>query len=80
MNKNRNKNIIISGFALFSMFFGAGNLLFAPALGEAMGKAFIPSMIGFITAGVGLVMMGAIASMKAGGSILEASSIVNPTF
>lgn len=80
MNNSRNKNIIISGFALFSMFFGAGNLLFAPALGEAMGKEFFPAMIGFITAGVGLVMMGAIASMKAGGSILEATSIVNPTF
>lgn len=77
---NKNKNILISGFALFSMFFGAGNLLFAPALGERMGTDYLVSSVGFITAGVGLVMLAVIASMKAGGSILEATSIVSKKF
>lgn len=30
--KNKSKDIAVIGFALFSMFFGAGNLLFPPIL------------------------------------------------
>ncbi|MEO8774434.1 MAG: branched-chain amino acid transport system II carrier protein, partial [Gelidibacter sp.] len=30
---NKTKDILITGFALFSMFFGAGNLILPPYLG-----------------------------------------------
>ena len=30
----KNKDVIVLGFALFSMFFGAGNLIFPPFLGN----------------------------------------------
>ncbi|MDF1516919.1 MAG: branched-chain amino acid transport system II carrier protein, partial [Lutibacter sp.] len=30
---NKSKEILITGFALFSMFFGAGNLILPPFIG-----------------------------------------------
>lgn len=48
----RKKDIIISGFMLFSLFFGAGNLIFPPLLGLESGANFWQAMIGFITTGV----------------------------
>ena len=35
---NKNKDILIIGFALFSIFFGAGNLIFPPYIGLISGK------------------------------------------
>ena len=32
-NKLRGKSLLLVGFTLFSMFFGAGNLIFPPFLG-----------------------------------------------
>lgn len=54
------KKIWIGGFALFSMFFGAGNLLFPPVLGRDMGTGYLVSALGFSTTAVGLVMLGEI--------------------
>ncbi|MEG1966015.1 MAG: branched-chain amino acid transport system II carrier protein, partial [Oscillospiraceae bacterium] len=33
MKKNTTTDIFVLGFALFAMFFGAGNLIFPPYLG-----------------------------------------------
>ena len=33
MNKINHKNLLLLGITLFSMFFGAGNLIFPPFLG-----------------------------------------------
>lgn len=63
------KKIWIGGFALFSMFFGAGNLLFPPVLGRDMGTGYLVSALGFSATAVGLVMLGVIATIKVGGSI-----------
>ncbi|MDO5041004.1 MAG: branched-chain amino acid transport system II carrier protein [Peptoniphilus sp.] len=60
---------LVSGFALFSMFFGAGNLIFPPTLGLWVGSGFIPGIIGFLLTAVGLVMLGVIATTKAGGNL-----------
>ena len=45
--KKINKDIIIVGFALFAMFFGAGNLLFPPFLGLITGKSWLIGFSGF---------------------------------
>ena len=42
------------GLMLFSMFFGAGNLIFPPMLGVESGEHFTPAIIGFILTGVAL--------------------------
>ena len=55
--RNKSKDIAVTGFALFSMFFGAGNLLFPPYLGLVSGQSWIVSLIGFVLADVGLAFI-----------------------
>lgn len=49
------------GLMLFSIFFGAGNLIFPPALGQAAGFNMFSAMLGFLLTGVGLPLMGVLA-------------------
>jgi len=44
---SKTKEIIITGFALFSMFFGAGNLILPPFLGFKAGSEWILVTFGF---------------------------------
>ena len=41
MNNKKALDVVVVGFALFSMFFGAGNLLFPPYLGLVSGTNWI---------------------------------------
>ena len=63
---NRKKEVLILGFALFAMFFGAGNLIFPPSLGIDMGKDWLVAGIGFLLTGVGLPLLGVLAFTKIG--------------
>lgn len=63
---NKKKEILILGFALFSMFFGAGNLLFPPSLGIAVGQSWFVAGIGFFLTGIGLPLLGILAFTKVG--------------
>ncbi len=65
----KTKDIFIVGFALFAMFFGAGNLIFPPALGQSAGIQVIPVIFGFLLTGVGLPLLGIIAVSKFGGDL-----------
>ena len=49
------------GLMLFSLFFGAGNLIFPPALGQAAGDNVWVAILGFLTTGVGLPLLGVLA-------------------
>lgn len=40
-------SILVSGFALFAMFFGAGNLIFPPYLGMTGGSQWIAGFLSF---------------------------------
>ena len=66
--KNKIKDSIIVGFALFSMFFGAGNLIFPPSLGNKLGDQYLLGIIGFILTGVGLPLLAILACSKGNGS------------
>ncbi|MBP2024696.1 branched-chain amino acid transport system II carrier protein [Peptoniphilus stercorisuis] len=79
MKKNFN-TILVSGLALFSMFFGAGNLIFPPTLGMKAGSSFIPATLGFLISSVGIVLLAVLASTKAGGSIDSIAGKVNKKF
>lgn len=48
MEKLNIKNSILIGFTLFSMFFGAGNLIFPTLLGAQSGSSFLLSILGFL--------------------------------
>ncbi|MCY6370790.1 branched-chain amino acid transport system II carrier protein [Clostridium ganghwense] len=79
MNK-RLKDFAIIGFALFAMFFGAGNLIFPPSLGKSVGSAYLLSSVGFIITGVGLPLLGILACVKSGGSFENMAGKVSKPF
>ena len=68
MNK-KITDIAVVGFALFSMFFGAGNLLFPPYLGLISGDHWQISLIGFVLADVGLALLVITAAAKCQGNL-----------
>lgn len=65
----RLKDVFTMGFALFSMFFGAGNLLFPPYLGLGAGTSWFPAFIGFIIADAGLSVLVVTAAAEAEGDM-----------
>ena len=67
------------GVALFSMFFGAGNLILPPLLGVQAGADTLPAVIGFFVAGVGLPVLGIVAVALAG-TARELADRVHPLF
>jgi LIVCS family branched-chain amino acid:cation transporter len=77
---NRSKNIIVIGMALFSLFFGAGNLIFPPFLGLESGTKWFWTAIGFFITGIGLPILGIVAAAKSGGSIDKLGRKVSPRF
>ena len=66
MNK-KFKDIIIVGFALFAIFFGAGNLIFPPYLGVLSGTEYKKAMLGFLLTDPVLPILGVIITAKLGG-------------
>lgn len=58
---------LLMTFTFFSMFFGAGNLIFPPFVGAQAGSADVPATVGFIVSAVGLPIMGVMAVTFAGG-------------
>ena len=47
----------LTGLLLFGIFFGAGNLIFPPALGALSGNQFWPAIAGFVLSGVGIAIV-----------------------
>lgn len=72
--------IISIGLMLFAIFFGAGNVIFPPLLGQEAGIKVFPAITGFIIADVGLSLITIIAITLAGGSFDNLSNKVNPKF
>ncbi|HDR7688205.1 TPA: branched-chain amino acid transport system II carrier protein [Bacillus toyonensis] len=60
------KEILLISLMLFSMFFGAGNLIFPPFLGYEAGEHVWIALLGFIISATGLPILGVIAVAKAG--------------
>lgn len=79
MEKFKFKDRILIGITLFSMFFGAGNLIFPPFLGAEAGKQTIAAFIGFLLSAVCLPVLGVISVTKSGG-INNIASKVHPKF
>ncbi|MDU5108686.1 branched-chain amino acid transport system II carrier protein [Clostridium sp.] len=79
MNKSTKDSIIV-GFALFSMFFGAGNLIFPAFLGNTIGDQYLLGIIGFILTGVGLPLLAIMACSKGDGSFKSIANKVSPKF
>ena len=63
----RGKNLLLVGLTLFSMFFGAGNLIFPPGVAAQAGVNTWPAMAGLAVSAVGLPVLGVAAVARAGG-------------
>ena len=61
------KNSVLISLMLFSLFFGAGNLIFPPLLGQQSGTSSALAFIGFFITAVILPILGVIVVGKFGG-------------
>ena len=77
---NKTKEILITGFALFSMFFGAGNLILPPFLGKNAGDAWFLVAIGFFITAVVIPIIGIVAHARLQGTMFDFGKKVSPTF
>ena len=64
------KDVIVFGFALFAMFFGAGNLIFPPYLGIITGPEWLTAFGGFTFADAGLALLAVMATAKYDGNVI----------
>ena len=72
MKRNHRKDIItalVVGFALFATFFGAGNLIFPPVLGELTGPSWWLGFIAFLLTDAGLAVLTVLAAARREGSL-----------
>lgn len=65
--------IVVASMMLFSMFFGAGNLIFPPVLGAESGQNYLPAIIGFLLTGVALPVLGVLAIALSGQDVFDLS-------
>ncbi|MHA2789514.1 branched-chain amino acid transport system II carrier protein [Corynebacterium sp. S7] len=63
--------LLVTSLMLFSMFFGAGNLIFPPMIGVQAGVNFWPAIIGFIGSGVILPVLAVIAIALSGNNVRD---------
>lgn len=76
----KKKDVILTGFALFAMLFGAGNLIFPPMLGYDLGANWKVAIFAFILTGVGMPLLGLIAAALAGNGFDSFAGKVSPAF
>lgn len=62
------RDIIVVGFALFAMFFGAGNVIFPPYLGVEAGPEWLGGFSAYFIADIGLAMCAVFALLRVGSS------------
>ncbi|GAA0781613.1 branched-chain amino acid transport system II carrier protein [Hathewaya limosa] len=72
--------ILSIGLLLFAIFFGAGNMIFPPLLGQLAGTNMWTAIIGFIIADVGLSLITILAIALNGESFHEISTKVSTKF
>ncbi len=73
------KNMVLVSFMLFSLFFGAGNLIFPPFLGQMAGSNTLLALLGFLVTAVVLPVLGVVAVAEFGG-LDKLARMVSPRF
>ena len=74
------KTILFLGFMLFSLFFGAGNLIFPPFLGMESGDSFVPAVAGFILTAVFIPFLAILSVSLSSNGLLTIGQRVHPMF
>jgi len=75
----KGRDQLFVGLTLFSMFFGAGNLIFPPLLGAQAGEKVWWAMVGMALSAVALPVLGVVAVARAGG-LPKLARRVHPVF
>lgn len=65
------KKVLVFGFALFAMFFGAGNILLPPFIGQMYKSSLLLSSTGFVLTAVGLPLCALLVVFKYKGDYLK---------
>jgi len=77
---NKTNQTLIIGFALFSLFFGAGNLLLPPLLGYNAGEDWLWVALGFMLTAVVIPILGILAHARLQGTMFDFAKKVSPVF
>ena len=76
----KTKETLVIAFALFSLFFGAGNLILPPQLGFKAGDFWWLVTLGFCLSAVLVPILGILAHARLQGTIFDFGKKVSPTF
>jgi LIVCS family branched-chain amino acid:cation transporter len=74
----KNRDILTIGFALFAMFFGAGNLLLPPYIGLQIGDHVWISIVAFALTGILLPFFGILSIVHSGNSFQDLGARIHP--
>ncbi|MGE6628863.1 branched-chain amino acid transport system II carrier protein [Bacillus sp. NPDC077027] len=74
------KETLAIGLMLFALFFGAGNMIFPPVLGQYAGQNMWLAIGGFLITGVGLPLLGVIAIALTGTGAKGLADKAHPKF
>ena len=80
MKKLNISQLVSISMMLFAIFFGAGNMIFPPAMGQLAGTNFPQALLGFILTDVGIAILGIIAIVMVGNNINDLGALVSPRF
>ena len=76
----KTRETLITAFALFSLFFGAGNLILPPLLGFRSGELWWLVALGFCVSAVLIPILGILAHARLQGTIYDFGKKVSPSF
>lgn len=79
METLKKKDLVMIGVMIFSLFFGAGNLIFPPIIGKQAGTNMIVTMLFFSITAIIFPILGIIAVAKSEG-LKKLSNRVDPVF
>lgn len=80
MEKMKAKQIISVMLTLFAVFFGAGNMIFPPAMGQLAGENYIKALAGFIFTDAGIALLGMTAVVLLGTEVSDLGRLVSKRF
>ncbi len=76
----RIKETLVTAFALFSLFFGAGNLILPPQIGFKAGELWWLVSLGFAVSAVLIPIFGVLGHAKLQGTMFDFASKVSSSF
>ena len=77
-NKHKWSTVTTVGFALFAMFFGAGNLILPPFIGLEVGNEWLWALLGFFITAIIAPFLGVLMVAKAGTNFTHLGNRIHP--